>query len=282
MFQEKDIADYYNQTIDHYKIWWNMDANQALHFGYWDQNTKNFDEALRNTNKVMASLAEIKPTDMVLDAGCGVGGTAFYLAKNIGCHVSGITLSQKQHKLALQYRQQFQLEDKTNFSIQNFLKTEFEPNTFDVYWACESSCHAADKMAFLSEAKRILKPGARMVIADYFLTELGKKDADGHMKHWGDLWAIDTFHTKENFIDEAEMLGFTIIHNKDISAHVWKSARRMYWSYLIGIIPSRIYNFFHNTSRFGKYHYRSGYYQYQSLKQGLWQYRMVVLKLNSK
>lgn len=278
MFQEKDIADYYDQTISHYNMWWNLNDNLALHFGYWDENTRNFNQALRNTNHVMASLAGIQPHHKVLDAGCGVGGAAFYLAEKIGCDVTGITLSQRQLMLALKYQKQFQLEGKTSFYIQNFLSTNFNNNSFDVYWACESSCYAHDKAVFLREARRILKPSGKVIIADYFLTEEGKVDKNQYIKRWGDLWAIQSFHTQENLIDESVMQGFKVIVNNDVSKHVWRSSRYMYRAYLMGSIPSRLYNLFNNTSRFAKHHYQSGYYQYQALKANLWQYRMVVLQ----
>ena len=278
MFKENDIADYYDQTIDHYKIWWNLNKSHAVHFGYWDEDTKFFNQALQKTNQVMASLVEVKPHHQVLDAGCGVGGAAFYLARRIGCQVTGITLSEKQLKLALIYQVKFQLVGRTNFYIQNFLNTNFDNQSFDVVWACESSCYANDKTAFLREVKRILKPSGKIVVADYFLTETGKKDQNQYIKRWGDLWAISKFHTEENFIDEAVRQGFKVLSNEDVSKHVQRSSRYMYWSYFVGILPALLYNLFHKTSRFAKNHYQSGYYQYKALKDDLWQYRMVVLQ----
>ena len=278
MFGEKDIADYYDQTIDHYTIWWNLKDSQAVHFGYWDESTRNFKHALQRTNRVMASLADIQSHHAVLDAGCGVGGAAFYLAESIGCRVTGITLSQKQFALALEFQKRLQFEDKTRFYVQSFLNTGFDDNSFDGYWACESSCHANDRVAWLNEAKRILKPSGKIIVADYFLTEAGKLDKNQYIKKWGDLWAIPSFHTHENLIDEAVRQGFKVAVNQDVSKNIERSSQYMYWFYLIGDIPSRLYNLFHYTSRLAKYHYRSGYYQYKALKGNLWQYRMVVLQ----
>jgi cyclopropane fatty-acyl-phospholipid synthase-like methyltransferase len=47
-------------------------------------------------NEVMIETAEIKSTDKVLDAGCGVGGSSIFMANKIGCNVTGISLSEKQ------------------------------------------------------------------------------------------------------------------------------------------------------------------------------------------
>ena len=78
MFSKEEIADYYNQTLDHYKIWWNLSETQSVHYGIWHPDTPNFNEALRNTNREMATLAGIKPGQHVLDAGCGVGGSSLF------------------------------------------------------------------------------------------------------------------------------------------------------------------------------------------------------------
>ncbi len=41
----------------------------------------------------MAEKAGVSSGDRVLDAGCGVGGSVIWLAKNYGCKATGITLS---------------------------------------------------------------------------------------------------------------------------------------------------------------------------------------------
>lgn len=278
MFNSKDIADYYNQTVDHYEIWWNLKKSMAVHYGFWDDETKTFNEALKNTNRKMAELAQIKSHYKVLDAGCGVGGAAFYLASTIGCHVTGITLSEKQLKIANDYKQTFEDKNLVDFSLQNFTKTNFESETFDIIWGCESTCYASPKIDFINEAKRLLKPTGKIIIADYFKEPKGEIDKDSHMKNWGDLWAIQEFHSQQNFIDELAKNGFKIEQNMDVSQQILRSSKRMYNSYLVGAIPSKMYNLFNNTSRFGKLHYQSGYFQYKALMDGLWTYRMLVVR----
>jgi cyclopropane fatty-acyl-phospholipid synthase-like methyltransferase len=248
----------------------------AVHYGYWDEETKTFEEALLNTNKKMAHLADIQSHHHVLDAGCGVGGSALYLASTIGCNIKGITLSQKQLDYACNRLKDNSHAPKINLSLQDFSYTNFPDETFDIIWGCESTCYANPKLDFIQEAKRLLKPGGKLIIADYFMTEKGKIDTQKLMKNWGDLWAIDLFHTKENFIDELERQGFAILENKDVSTQIYKSAKRMYNSYIVGALPSILYNLFHNTSRFGKHHYKSGYFQFKALQEDLWTYRLVL------
>jgi cyclopropane fatty-acyl-phospholipid synthase-like methyltransferase len=276
VFTKEEIADYYNQTLDHYKIWWNLSETQSVHYGIWHPDTPNFNEALWNTNREMAALADIKPGQHVLDAGCGVGGSSLFLAQQFNCQVKGITLSTKQSAIALQEIAKLKLEGQIDISIQDYTQTNFADESFDVVWACESSCYAKPKTSFLQEAFRLLKPGGTLVVADYFLTESGIQDKNQFIRNWGDTWAIEEFNTAENFIEPLDKLGFRLSNKVDFTQHITPSSRRMYRSFLIGAIPSILYNATHHTSRFAKRHYLSGKFQYQALKQKQWDYFILV------
>ena len=55
----KTVADYYDQTLVHYRQHWGLDKSHALHYGLWDPHTKNLTQALLNTNKKIAELGTI-------------------------------------------------------------------------------------------------------------------------------------------------------------------------------------------------------------------------------
>ena len=278
MFSQQDIADYYNQTMHHYRVWWKMDELLSVHYGIWDSKTKNFAEALQNTNKTMAALCGIKTGQKVLDAGCGVGGAAFYLARTLNCEVIGISLSEKQIALAQSRAQQYGLQQSCNFSIGNYLQTGFSDQQFDLIWACESLCYANDYSVFLKEAHRLLRPGGKIVLSDYFLTKKGLSDPYGYLKKWGETWAISKFNHAETFQHSVENNGFKTIESKDFTEKIRKSAKRLYKSYLIGAVPAILYNRTHRPARFAKTHYLSGKYQYLALKKEQWRYEIWVLE----
>src|SRR5689334_15996501 len=96
MFTNHDIARYYDLSERHYRLFWNLDKSRSLHYGYWDSSTRNFHEALLNINRVLADKANIQEGERVLDAGCGVGGSALWLAKERKCLVTGISLNKTQ------------------------------------------------------------------------------------------------------------------------------------------------------------------------------------------
>src|SRR5258705_8037228 len=70
------IRAYYQQSWPDYRYLWFDSGSCALHFGYWDDDTVSHADSLINTNRLMAGAARIAPGEEVLDAGCGIGGTA--------------------------------------------------------------------------------------------------------------------------------------------------------------------------------------------------------------
>ena len=124
MYQKK-VKKYYDYTLNLYKLFWHGDT-RAVHYGIWDESTKNLHDALLNTNKILADKADIKPGEKVLDAGCGVGGSAFWLAKNRGAHVVGITISQKQLTKAKELAVRLSIQRQTEFDLQDYIKNTLQ------------------------------------------------------------------------------------------------------------------------------------------------------------
>lgn len=273
MNNQKNIANYYDQTLNHYQKWWNLNKSMSLHYGIWEDDTHTFVQALANTNKLMAQIANIKSDSRVLDAGCGVGGSAFYLAQNFNCQVNGITLSEKQLKYAVQKAREFNLQHSVDFQIMDFTQTSFDDNSFDYIWACESVCHTERKSDFIIEAYRLLKPGGRLIMADFFLPSANPEDPNQWLKKWSESWGVPHFSSISHFQSKLQESGFVKLEALDYTGKIEKSARRMYYASLAGSLPSEIYNLFHpKVSYYAKNHYKCGYYQYKALKNKLWNY----------
>ena len=149
MFTKNDIARYYDLSEVHYRKIWNLDKSRSLHYGYWDSSVKNFHGALLNINEVLARIAEIRDGETVLDAGCGVGGSSIWLAKEKNCRVTGISLNEKQINKAIALAKTFGVTEKILFEQKDYSDTFYPANSFDVVWAIESVCYADDKSDFL-------------------------------------------------------------------------------------------------------------------------------------
>jgi ubiquinone/menaquinone biosynthesis C-methylase UbiE len=229
-----------------------------------------------NINKVLSTKAGIGEKDHVLDAGCGIGGSSLWLAKNVGCQVTGIALNEKQLETARNFSQQEQLDSQVTFKVADFTNTDFADGSFDVVWAIESVCHAGNKSSFLKEAYRLLKPGGRLIMTDYF-KKPGLSVADENIIYrWIRGWAINEIPVLDEFIELAVDIGFTIAEIENASNAIMRSSKRMARAFYLGIFPSLIYNLLHkNVSAHGKNNVIAAYYQYKGLRRGAWDYMIV-------
>ena len=279
MFSKKDIARYYELSESQYRFFWDLDKSLSLHYGYWDATTKNFHDALLNINRVLSAKAGISKTDRVLDAGCGIGGSSIWLAKNIGCSVTGISLSEKQVRKANALAAKEGVTSLANFMQLDYTDTGFPAESFDVVWGIESVCHAADKTLFLKEAARVLKKNGRLIIADFFKREnLHGKDAQ-QVRQWAQGWAVEDFSTEEEFQRQLRASGFSEIKNEDASAAILPSAKKLYRSYYIGSVLGYLYRLVNrNSSSQGKQNIHTAYLQYKTLTKNLWKYLIISAK----
>lgn len=276
MFSKKDIARYYDLSESQYRFFWNLDKSRSLHYGYWDASTKNFHQALLNINRILSKKIKITATDSVLDAGCGIGGSSLWLAKNIGCKVSGISVSQKQINTANALAIKEGLQPLVTFEVKDFTNTNFSDNSFDVVWAIESVCHAGDKSAFLKEAYRLLKNGGRLILADFFKKENLQGNDALQIQQWAHGWAVEDFSTKKEFEKYLYQAGFSKVDIEDATAAILPSAKKLYRSYFPGIILGFLYRLANGKpAETGKKNIDTACLQYKTLQKNLWRYLII-------
>ncbi len=97
--------------------------------------------------------------DRVLDAACGSGYGSFYLAKE-GKKVIGIDIS----KNAIKKCRKKYNHDNLKFLEMNCSNIVFNDNAFDAVVSQDTIEHVKDDKKFLSEIKRVLKPGGIAII----------------------------------------------------------------------------------------------------------------------
>lgn len=270
---KQQVVDYYNFSEIDYKLLWNLDKSLALHYGFWDSKVQNLPQALERENEILSKIAKIKKSDVVLDAGCGVGGSSIYLAKNIGCRVVGITLSPKQQVAAKLNAKRAGVEKLTQFYIKDYTKTGFKNNSFDVVWAIESVCYAPKKEKFIKEAFRILKKGGRLVVADFFTTKNELTDREEKlMSGMAQGWALDRFESSINFKKFMIEAGFKNISMLNITKNILPSAKRLYYFSLIGLPVGKLLEWLKFRNKVHTGNIWAVYYQWKALQKNLWHY----------
>jgi cyclopropane fatty-acyl-phospholipid synthase-like methyltransferase len=273
----REIVDYYDNCHVDYAIVWHLNTHLSLHYGYWEEGTKRLRDALIRMNEVLAEKVGIAGSDKVLDAGCGVGGAAIFLAKKFGCSVDGITLSRKQVEFAGQKATENNIQDKVSFTVADFTRMPFEDESFDVVWAVESVCHAEDKGFFLKEAQRVLKKGGRLIVADFFRTRDSYTTEENDLMHnWAESWAVTDFEYIKQFENKAKENGFASIRTNNITHNILPSAKRLYYCFVPGIICDGFLRILGRRKKIHQANVWSTYYQFKSLKKELWNYFTVM------
>ncbi|GAX62127.1 SAM-dependent methyltransferase [Candidatus Scalindua japonica] len=262
--KNNDIVEYYRKNELSYHLW-----GRNYHYGYWDGTTNHLFKATQKLNEVMAQIACIRKGDRVLDAGCGAGGSSTYLAKNFGCHVTGITICPRQVDFANRNAKKDGIDQLTEFLEMDYIKTEFAENQFDVVWGVESVCHADGKDRFIREAYRVLKDGGRLIVADGFASKKDYNHAEQRsMDKWVKGWAVNYLETPENFIKFSSETGFQNSNYRDITKNVFPTAKLMYYLAL----PFIPFHLFDKIFPLKSYPLEMWFHQYEALKNGLWEY----------
>lgn len=149
---------------------WETQWGEHMHHGYYgpDGNAK-VDHLQAQVDLIEAVLqwGGVSDASAILDVGCGIGGSALYLAEKFGAQVDGITLSPRQHQRAEERAAEKGLDKRARFQVADALDMPYEDNRFDLVWSCESGEHMPDKARFVSECTRVLKPGGRLLIVTW-------------------------------------------------------------------------------------------------------------------
>jgi SAM-dependent methyltransferase len=121
------------------------------------------------------------------------------------------------------------VENVTEFSVQNFDKTNYPDNFFDAVYAIESACHSTPKEKFLKEAYRILKPKGKLLIFDGYTTRKPKNKKEKEIvSKFTKAFALKELITHKEMEREIKRVGFTNIKSVDKTKQILPSVNYFY------------------------------------------------------
>merc|ERR1712062_403218 len=130
----------------------------------------------------------LKKGDKVLDVGCGIGGSAFYMARNYGVDVYGFDLSQNMINIAQDLRdvEPSLVKHRCNFYVEDATLMDYPEQFYDMVYSRDTILHIEDKLSLFKMFYKSLKPeewwsspitaGALKIIANDFTTTLSPVD----------------------------------------------------------------------------------------------------------
>jgi ubiquinone/menaquinone biosynthesis C-methylase UbiE len=123
----------------------------------------------RELRQKTADLARIQPGEKVLDVGCGTGTLAMEVARRVGREGSVAGIDPSTEQIARARSKAARHNVPVEFQIGVIEQLAFPDQTFDVVLSTLMMHHlpAPLKRQGLAEIARVLKPGGRLVIADF-------------------------------------------------------------------------------------------------------------------
>ena len=196
----------------------------SYHYPIWNEHTKTYNQAADNTNAVVANALELQKGELVLDAGCGVGGTTAWIAQRHAVAIIGITVVPSQIQRAQEHATMAKVAKRTAFRVIDYTKTPFVNNTFNKIYAIESVCHAKRKQEFIREVYRLLKPGGKLVVLDAFRTQKILTPTDQKVyQDFLDGFVLDNLASQKEFAKNMQEAGFANVRYEDQSKAVGKT-----------------------------------------------------------
>ncbi|CAF9925278.1 MAG: hypothetical protein HETSPECPRED_005794 [Heterodermia speciosa] len=232
------IRHHYELASDYYYSLW----GEHIHHGYFLDPNDTKEIAQTRLIDLLLDRSGLEKGSAVLDVGCGIGGTSRYLARNHNCHVTGITISGKQVEMATRFSSEQQINPKTtttghpiklNRGSVRFLELDAETmgtyfsaqDTFNCVWISEAMSHLPDKALFFANAFKVLRPGGKLAIADWFKAEdLTDEQLEADIRPIEDGMLLPPLSTQSHYVHLAHQAGFeTISPPFDISSNVAKT-----------------------------------------------------------
>ncbi|KAH8902710.1 S-adenosyl-L-methionine-dependent methyltransferase [Coniochaeta sp. PMI_546] len=237
------IKQHYDLASDYYLSLW----GEHIHHGYWAteeaKKTLPKEEAQIALIRLLLDISGVSEGNRVLDVGCGIGGTSRYLASQLGCTVTGITISTKQVEIAKRLTKAEASketpdaeEDAEGFFKLGKGKVKFieldaekmgdffaaDEGAFDGVWISEALSHFPNKALFFQNTFKVLKPGGRLALADWFKAEgLSEKEFADDIKPIEDGMLLPPLCTQNEYVKLATDAGLQVHGGpKDISKDV--------------------------------------------------------------
>ena len=169
---KQNVAHHYDLSGMLYELF--LDKDRQYSCAYFADPNDSLETAQENKKRHIAAKLLLQPGQKVLDIGSGWGGLALYLAGEGGCDVTGVTLSEEQHREAEKRAAAAGLSNRVRFHLRDYREDVgrydrivsvgmFEhvgAKHFDEFFGKLRDLLADDGVALLHSIGRMERPGS--------------------------------------------------------------------------------------------------------------------------
>ena len=123
---KSNVAHHYDLSGKLYDLF--LDRDRQYSCAYFETDDGSLEDAQLAKKRHLAAKLDIKPGMKVLDIGSGWGGLGLYIAEICGAEVTGVTLSEEQHKVSNERARQRGVSDRAQFHLKDYRHLD---QTFD-------------------------------------------------------------------------------------------------------------------------------------------------------
>lgn len=122
----RNIREHYDLSNDFFALW--LDPTMTYSAAYWDAPGMTLADAQLRKYDVLCRKLRLVPSDRMLEIGSGWGGFSMHAARNFGCHVTTVTISQAQFEEAARRIAAAGLADRIDVRLQDYreLRGQFD------------------------------------------------------------------------------------------------------------------------------------------------------------
>jgi 27-O-demethylrifamycin SV methyltransferase len=216
------VSQFNSSHYDFVSDVWQIIYGDNFHAGYFYRPDESYKQATENLITELANLGNFSPESRVLDVGCGIGGPAVCLHEKYGCHVHGITISEKGVLKARESAKRKGYDSHLTFTVTDAQDNKLPDSSFDIVWAMESFHLIDDKAKTFAECYRVLKPGGQLLLCDNMAGKRTLTEVEA-VAHYKELRLLERVFGKTRtdtlagYVSSAKEAGFTEVVSRDIN-----------------------------------------------------------------
>lgn len=193
-----------------------------IHYGYWDDenDTTPVREATDRLTDMVADRLKLAPGGKALDIGCGTGRSTRRIAERQHVHFTGVTVSPHEVHLAMAQPGVGLGAGQASFQLADAMDLPFQDGAFDGAIAIESIEHMPDRTKAFREIGRTLRPGAHLVVQDFFLAREPSAQDIGPLSGLYEISEFTPFSTEEVYRKDIDEAGFDVVSFENVSDHL--------------------------------------------------------------
>ncbi len=289
------VKNYYEKNTNKFLRFHRDAATKSIHQPLWKEPHFTLKEAVFYANQLILKEIEAYPEKenlTVIDLGCGVGSSLFYLADNLDLPAIyyGVSISETQINIAKKevvYRKENNpFVPNFHFIAADFTQLPTTIPTIDIAFSIEAFVHASAAEKYLAQVSQYLKKGGKLILIDDFLNDdVDRNTLDSKaQKAIADFeygWMVNSLKTKMELTKIAANYGLTIIEEEDLTSYMRNNTLKHKWIRFLVFSFRWIYDLLPQKSPYFR-SWIGGKGKQYCLKKGIIKYKKIVLEKNRK